>query len=610
MNDVPGFDLSDQDLPDLDLNAVEERCRDASDQLASFEVDLLGWCHRRHKPTAFRRDMRRLRAVANEMPDWWRGPVEAQTMAAAVMRRPDQIRKFARTADSLGAGARQLLRHFGKEPWFWSLFSVIEPLRGDFYHVTEHLSGSDTLLYSNALTTTYRQGARLFFTLSFWNGVCCQTFGPLHYYRGFEPSDYTYLAKALLPDVLDSQGLEAVVAAKPAHFLLLDRWAEIPVVAHAGVPIHICAHEARAEPFDLGDYADDLGLWESNAAEGLFKASLKDSNPPMECADIFQDRPRRRLLVVTNALEDYREIARLLSDRVDLPDDPDWYASMNMVVAANQIADKEHPSVPYERRLDKPDRHADETDLQPINALMGELVRCRNFGEDYSLDELAARFGLTLEAAREVEAELQDLDDVHKIDVDGGIPDFRPPPPARRRELQLLPSQSDVFVLDYGAAAQHAYGERRERVRDLVAEQRSAGADIAGEAGGDGEFSLDGVPRLLEDLFFASWQARHPIVLTYTLYLLCQAGDTPRRVRDYAVEVLRTFWQALLPSTARSQLDGFVDKYGLFCWEVLEPLGLAEIEDAVDRTHAAEAAYRMSAGPLLKAFIRLSPEWQ
>ena len=197
-------------------------------------------------------------------------------------------------------------------------------------------------MYSGSLTTTYRQGARLFFTLSFWNGLCCQTFGPMHYHRGFEPFDFTYLAKALLPDVLRSQGLEAVVATKPAHFLLLDRWAENPLVAHAGVPLRLCAHETRVDSFDIGGYADAFDLRESNAAEGLLKASLKESNPPMECADVFHDRPKRRLLVVTSALEDYREIADLLRDSVDLPDEPDWYASMNMVLSAHHLANKEH----------------------------------------------------------------------------------------------------------------------------------------------------------------------------------------------------------------------------------------------------------------------------
>ena len=117
--------------------------------------------------------------------------------------------------------------------------------------------------------------------------------------------------------------------------------------------------------------------------------------------------------------------------------------------------------------------------------------------------------------------------------------------------------------------------------------------------------------RLLEDLFFASWQARDSD--RADVHAL---SAVPRRVirrEAYAitrVEVLRTFWQALLPSNARSQLEGFIDKYGLLCWEVLEPLGLIEIEDAVDRTGAAESTYRMSGGPLLKAFIRLSPAWE
>ena len=65
-----------------------------------------------------------------------------------------------------------------------------------------------------------------------------------------------------------------------------------------------------------------------------------------------------------------------------------------------------------------------------------------------------------------------------------------------------------------------------------------------------------------------------------------------------------------IPPAARAQLEGFIDKYGLFCWEILEPLGLVEIEGAVDRYRAAEADYRMSGGPLLETFIRLSPEWQ
>ena len=601
--------------PGLDLDAAQARCDDVHDLLASIEPELLSWGRRRHRPAAFRRDLRRLRTVANELPDWWHSSTELQVQAAAVMRRPQYVRKFrSQTDESLSPDERRLLRHFGSHPWFWSLLSVIEPVRGDFHRVFEHLSGCELLMYSPSLTATYREGSRLFFTLSFRNGMCCQTFGPLHYFRGYEPFDFNYLAKSLLPDVLRNQGLEAVVAAKPAPFLLLDRWAEVPPVAHSGHVLYVCAHETRVESFAIGDYVHAFDIRGENREQGILKASLRESNPPLECADVYHDRPGRRLLVVATALEDYREIARLLRDQVDLPDDPDCYATMNMVLAAALIAAREHPALAYERRLDQSNEGstaAADAALEPINALTAEMVRCRNFGEEYSLVELASRFGVTLETARQVEASVEAIGERYQLDLEGGIAGYHPPPPARRKELQALPSQSTIFVLEYGPEAQQAYAERRESVRELVAEQRAAGADVSAAFEGDGdEPSLARLPRLLEDLFFANWRERDPFVLSYTLYLLCQAGDTPQRVRDYAVEVLRMFHQVLLPSTAPAQLEGFIDKYGLFCWEILEPLGLVEIEGAVDRYRAADADYRMSGGPLLDTFIRLSSEWQ
>ena len=601
--------------PGLDLDAARERCDDVHDLLASIEPELLSWGRRRHRPAAFRRDLRRLRAVANELPDWWHSSTELQVQAAAVMRWPQYVRKFrSQTDELLSPDERDLLRHFGRHPWFWSLLSVIEPVRGDFYRVAEHLSGRELLMYSPSLTATYREGSRLFFTLAFQNGTCCQTFGPLRYFRGYEPLDFTYLAKSLLPDVLRNQGLEAVVAAKPAPFLLLDRWAEIPPVAHSGHVLRVCAHETRVESFAIGDYVHAFDIRGENREQGILKASLRASNPPLECADVYHDRPGRRLLVLTTALEDYREIARLLRGQVDLPDGPDWYATMNMVVAAASVAAKEHPALAYERRLDESyegSTAAADAALEPLNALTAELVRCRNFGEEYSLVELASRFGVTMETARQVEASVEAIGERYQLDLEGGIAGFHPPPPARRKELQTLPSQSTIFVLEYGPEAQQAYAERRESVRELVAEQRAAGADVSAAFARDGdELSLARLPRLLEDLFFANWRERDPFVLSYTLYLLCQAGDTPQRVRDYAVEVLRMFHQALLPSAAPAQLEGFIDKYGLFCWEILEPLGLVEIEGAVDRYRAADADYSMSGGPLLDTFIRLSSEWQ
>lgn len=143
-----------------------------------------------------------------------------------------------------------------------------------------------------------------------------------------------------------------------------------------------------------------------------------------------------------------------------------------------------------------------------------------------------------------MEESVEAVGERYQLDLEGGIAGYRPLPPARRKELQALPLQSDIFVLEYGPEAQQAYAERRERVR------------------------------------------------------------------DDAIEVLRMFHQVLLPDAGPAQLEGFIDKYGLFCWEILEPLGLVEIEGAVDRYRAAEADYRMSGRPLLDTFVHLSLEWE
>ena len=63
---------------DLDLDAAQERCDEVHDLLASIEPDLLSWGNKRYKPAAYRRDMRRLRAVADELPDWWHAATEPQ----------------------------------------------------------------------------------------------------------------------------------------------------------------------------------------------------------------------------------------------------------------------------------------------------------------------------------------------------------------------------------------------------------------------------------------------------------------------------------------------------------------------------------------------------
>ena len=296
---------------DVDLDAAQQRCDDVHHLLASIEAELLSWGKRRHKPQAFQRDIRRLRTPWQTSFPTGGMPLPSRRCRQRLSCAGHSfVRKFrTHTADLFSPDERSLLRHFGNHPWFWSLLSVTEPRRGDFYRVADHMSGNELLMYSPALTATYRGGSRLFFTLSFWNGMCCQTFGPLRYFRGYEPFDFAYLAKSLLPEVLRNQGLEAVVAAKPAHFLLLDRWAETPPLAHSGGALRVCAHEAKVDTFAIGENHPAFEIRGENKREGN-PQSKPEGEQPADGVCGHLPRP-----ATTTAAGGHYHAGRLLGDR-------------------------------------------------------------------------------------------------------------------------------------------------------------------------------------------------------------------------------------------------------------------------------------------------------
>ena len=263
----------------------------------------------------------------------------------------------------------------------------------------------------------------------------------------------------------------------------------------------------------------------------------------------------------------------------------------------------------YQRLVDEARKTDDPAAaaLEPVNALLRELSRRRNLGVEYRLEELATRYGVAPETAREWEATLEKSDERYEIALQGGIADYRPPPPEVRRRMAAGAVQEHTVHPGFRPCSAQRVRGANATGGALLAESRAAGLDVEAATGGGAEdLSLELLPRLLEDLFFAHWQAENATVLTYTLCLLHHGGAAPQRVSDYAAEVLRIFWQVLLPDKADAYIRGFIEKYALFCWEVLEPLGVVEIEGAVDRAQASRGRFPRDGRPA--APLILPPE--
>lgn len=608
----------------MDVDAAVDRSVEVSDILDSLSRigdHFIAWAVGKKLLAGYRRDVRRLHEVAGELSDRWHELAVVQVAGVEFMRRPAMIRKYlAQYGDILVPEQRTLLREFMRRPWFWSLFSVTEQVRGDLYRVVDHLSDCERLFYSSALTDLTRQGERLFFTGAYSNGLCCQTFGVVHYFRGFQPPDFTYLAKALSPNVLRAQGLEAAVAARPAYYVLLSRWAENPVPVFAGQHLQFFAHEQAVRSFSVDRCSPDFDIKEVSNPGRLFAGTLRDRESPFQIAVFYYATDKRVLSVMTTSQDLYREIARLLRGQVELPAEAEWSASPNMAIAGKELPGVRSPLVKCleYQELAQPERDEDRAasaSLEPINALLQELTNRRNLGVEYRLEELAESYGVEPETARQLEATVTRLDERFEIDLPGGIADYRPPPPEVRRRMSAVPSKSDLFALDFGPAAHGAFAEQAPRVRTLLAEYREMGLNVqAADYGPAQELSLKMLPRIVDDLFFAYWEADDATLLTYTLCLLHHAGSTQHQVSDYACEVLRVFWQVLLPKNTRTQIRGFIEQYALFCWNVLEPLGVVEVDEEIDDMPASgrvsRAGFRMSGGPLLRSFFRLSRYWE
>jgi hypothetical protein len=571
-----------------DLKSLLQTCERTSRNLASIEEELLRWAvHREKLLGAYNGYLRKKRLLAEKLPEDWHDMTASQVAAGMVLVHPNRIRKFLRNhRDMLKAEQAELLQHFTQEPWFFTAFMLKEVLEMDFFIVEDVETGSELLLHSPAVGNLYRRGARLYLTLFFHNGECYQTFGPLHYYRGFQPYDFEYFSRQLSPLFYGENGLSATIANTPAPFLLLDTGTEHPPIAHEDKIVQICCDEVTVEQFDPERYS---GMLEVDTKEGIIRCRLRGEFNPFRTAAAFHDSSKRKLFVRATRIELYREIRSILAEDIRLPERPYWFASMNMYIAVREILDKDIPAAPYLELFEKdqtPVSPSHKEQLDTLNAFIKELNRRRNEGTPVTLDELAREYGVSADVARQAEEILRNATSRFELDIPGGLEGYRPPPPVDRQKFRAAPWENGVFVFLDSPRVEQLFRETVSR--------RDTGT------GSEPPDSLEDVPRWLEELTFADKSQEDFTLLNISLHLLCNRGQVMEPVRDYAVEVLRLFWQVFVPDKEPASIEAFIGGFALFCYQVLFRGGLADIEPIVSQGAAKKAGF--SLGP--SAFFR------
>ena len=592
----------------VDFQIAETQCRRVSRLLKSLDALVMPWVlSQEWSLGAFLRLMKRKREIAERFPEDWHTQSAAQVAAGQLYIHPARIRKLLRALRAqLSDEQAEFLEGFAEASWYYCLFAVQENPAADFFTIQEAGTGRERLLYSPAVRESTRTGVKLFLSLVFHNGLCLQTYGPVHYFRGYQPFDFHYFARQLAPELYRDEGLSAVIAAEPGSFLLLDVNSEIPPVGHRGEPIEVHDHEARVDSFDPGRCAG--GELEMKSKGEVTRLKLAGEDTPFRNAYVFHDRAHGMLLAHATNARLYSRLRELLADQVALPEVPDWRASMNMIVSTRQILGKAEPSAAYielfEEEPDSEPTSEEKEQLERLNAFMAELSDHRNHGRSYALEELAARHGVPLQTARQIEEQsFLQHERSAQLSIEGGLAGYVPPSPVMRDFFHQSPWDSSLFVFLDSPRVRQQYAALLERLSRQAEELNAAGQDA--EAPPD---SLSELADWVEDLYSERAEQQDFTLLNISLHLLCSRGEDFEPARDYAVEALRLFWQVWVPGGEPEACERFIRRYGGFCRKILVAGGLAEIEPGVSLARLRTADFGMRPTVFLRAWAKPGPQ--
>jgi hypothetical protein len=382
----------------------------------------------------------------------------------------------------------------------------------------------------------------------------------------------------------------------PQDFVILDYFSEIPAIGHKGGLLYCCSTTLTVDSFDPSTLSASFDIERAN---GKVRCRLKGTESPLEAAQLFWDPKKHELFIYTKSRLQFTRIALAVADQVEVPGEPQWYATQNMEAAASMLLDRRLPVIEWEEDFQPPPPSREQkAALDRMNGLLKDLFDATNHGRPYDLEKLAARHRLSMDVAKQAEEVLQRQERSMSIDVAGGLAGIPPLPPSQRVKMKGALSHCPIFRFDTGNEPQRLFKDAAPRIEALRGKQHVSRTRTM--------LTLATLPSVLEEIDSTGDDPQHTL-LKCSLYLLLHAGGEFWSTEDYAAEVLKLFWQVLLDSRERTEVRRFTRQYAIWCREVLLRAGLAE--EAPGAAHAPGAgkpgvAFRMKASAFFTAWVK------
>ncbi|HUW41402.1 MAG TPA: hypothetical protein VMV90_10345 [Rectinemataceae bacterium] len=546
-----------------DFDHLEEWGKRCSSEYVQLEQAVYKYAARERLDRPFRVELRRHEELLQKVPTEFPGMVVGALIMRLVLGSEGALRRFL-VKSSYSPHDEQAFASITARAWRFSFFQTEKRIAEGFFTIQELDGERDVILLSNSVEDRNRENSTFFLSGLFDNGECVQTFGPVLQMDAFSPADIESFARLAAPDLFATRGLGAVIEREALKFSLLFAFANSPVPVHDDEIIVYASSSIRIDDKFLSSLA---AFPEREVLKGAWVAHLLKDWTPFSFLDLIVEEKRRKAVLFASTVERYMDAAANPPFDEFFAALPQYTARMSMVIAMESILGKQFPGT-LEHLAPRNDKvaKADKSKREPINRAIAELTAASNENLGLDLEKLAAKHGVDREALDAVQAMLTKMDERFAIDLPYAIPGFVPPTPTHRR----------AFAEGFAGNSLFSFREGTE-LADWVA-SRANDCKLALPALMRGEMTLARLPALIERATIDLFKGASPTLLSYTAFLLRSAGSVPLDVRAYACEVLRIFWQVLIPYKDRTSINEFMDAYESWVLHVLQPFGLVELD--------------------------------
>lgn len=562
--------------------------------------------------------------LPNRYPEGWFKSLAGQYAAAHVMTDPQAIsRLHHKYRDQLSDSAIKALDFWQKHPFRWEFFEINQEHGNHVYTIRDLLTGEETLLYSTAITDM--QGVKetcdcVYCTILFENGACDQTVGIIHSVS-LTRDDIEFFCQSLDKVAYNEGNLDEVINANFLDFIFLDDIATIPPVYSNGTRV---AFHWKA--FEFSNVRDLVfpGEWKSSSKTFLRDEFLRldylgandalmervevpsemlaEKSPTefwksgsMDIGSIYLNLDNGSVGVESMTLRSFQMLVCILSSvlpGVDpLTNEPDWILSPQLLTITKKIEDFNPPWFDLKKPFDHEyDNQVKNERIESFNQVLQSYISARNEGKNFNLKQ--ACFENDLEES-EIQSVIQTLEKnmankykpLELSEEDRALAlSYPTPPPSSLKQFGNDLDQSGIFRTNDDNACYELFATLTNN--SYVSEVKPGGIGRFVSGLFANEFGRTDGYHLMDAFFFI---------------LILQDGER-LTVRAYALELLKLFHQAILPSLGLDA-EGFINRFSNFVYRKLCRCALVMVDSRPTKENLAKGTYLIHSSEFFDDFL-------